>query len=315
MMNLLFTITDNYAPYCGVALTSFLVNNNWTRFDVYIITDGLTENNRNRLSKICSHYQAQFFYFELSDNIKKQIKIISPYLPRNQKSSFLFRLFMTELLPEHIDAILYLDSDLIINDTCKELQNIVFDSKTSLYAIKDTVRWADYERLKINFQSHQYFNSGVMYLNIKYWKREHVMERCISFICNTTSRTVMVDQDALNVVLKGTVKYLHPKFNCLSLFFAKENYVRNRVLKDDYNHIMEAIKRPVIIHYVLKKPWHKGDYVPKREIWFHYLAMTEWRNMSIGYKDGLKGFAIYSAKQILRKVYAVFGRKYKESIY
>ena len=46
-MNVVFTITDNYTAYCGVALCSLLENNKDVTVNVYIISDFIKNKFKN----------------------------------------------------------------------------------------------------------------------------------------------------------------------------------------------------------------------------------------------------------------------------
>jgi lipopolysaccharide biosynthesis glycosyltransferase len=139
-----------------------------------------------------------------------------------------------------------------------------------------------------------------MLLNLKYWREHHVGESCLSYIESNRNRIVMLDQDALNVILQGKVMYLHPKYNCMTLYCAKKEYVESRVMYADIEEVSQAVKSPVIIHYLSTKPWVKGKYVPFRDEWIHYLSLTPWADMKFNYAHGWRGYVRCQIQRILK---------------
>ena len=113
----------------------------------------------------------------------------------------------------------------------------------------------------------------------------------------------MPDQDALNIILKGKVDYLHPKYNCLMLFFMRDEFLKSRIQADELKQVKEAIENPAIIHYVfLNKPWFKGDSYLKKELWLNYLSLTPWADLKLKWRNGYKGMLNHYGKQIIENI-------------
>lgn len=126
----------------------------------------------------------------------------------------------------------------------------------------------------------------------------------------------MPDQDAINVVLEGTIDYLHPKYNCLLPFCARREFIKTRVQPNEFKRVQEAAKNPAIVHYVFaNKPWFKGEYIPYREEWLRILTLTPWKDIPIHYRNGWKGFVQISAKRTIRFILGIIGIDYKPNIF
>ena len=110
-MNILCATDDNYAPYCGVMLTSFLENHKAFHTEVYIVVKKRLKEEK-RLKRLEERYDVKvnIVEFPFSD--------ITSYFPIGNQHwtiEMYYRLFAPELLPKDIDRVLYLDCDIIVD--------------------------------------------------------------------------------------------------------------------------------------------------------------------------------------------------------
>ena len=299
-MNFLFTITDSYAPFCGVTMQSIVDNNPDLELNFYIVCPDISEVNKRRLSwegYVELPQNVNVFFIELGPSDIDLLNEVGKNLRSTHNTSFLLRLLAERLLPENIHKILYMDVDVVVDSSLRELDNYEFADYIGAAVVKDVVRESDYSRLKIDRALHKYFNAGIMLINLDYWRIHSVGRRCLDMLCNNTSISFMPDQDALNVVLEGKVDYLHPRYNCLLLFYMRDEFLVNRVEKDDLGQVREAAETPAIIHYVFQnKPWFRSGYLPKKELWYKYLANSAWANYRPVWRGGVKGMIKYYSK-------------------
>lgn len=307
-IHILLAITDSYAAYCAVTLVSLFENNKGNDFCIHIICADLSEANKNKLKRLFEKYGQEIDIIKPDLQRLQTIVDVKDKMPSKYHISIFYRLFAADWLPKDIKRVIYMDCDLIVTGNLKPLWEEDMDESVSLCATHDFVRIKDYHRLKIRKEEHTYFNSGVLLINLEYWRRQKVRLQCVRYLSTYPECILFPDQDALNVVSVGKVKDLHPKYNTMSPFFYKEEYLSVRVWYDDMPAICEAIKLPVIVHFAGEKPWFKGAYLPYRDEWMKYLAMTEWKSMKIKFKGGWKG----RYKDIIRKmIFYVLGKKIK----
>ena len=222
-------------------------------------------------------------------------------MPRKYDISIFYRLFAAEWLPQNIDKILYLDCDLIVTGDLTSLWKEKINEDTPLCAIHDFVRLNDYHRLRINLKNHIYFNSGVLLINLSYWRKNLIAQQSLNYIRLHPERLLLPDQDILNALTVGKVKYLHPKYNTMTYMFCSDDFLEWCSWYNEIPKIKEATRNPIIIHFAGIKPWHKGEYLPYREKWMEYLNMTEWKNIKIKYKKGWIGWIRLQFKQPILK--------------
>lgn len=316
-MNILITISDSYAPWAAAMLQSMVDNNTDLELAFYIIAPDISEVNKTKLNEQFAVKENCKIYFPIiSDEIKEEINGMNHYLLSCFNTSYIMRLYAPRILPNNINKILYLDTDILITESIKELETIEFNEHIALAAVKDLTRHDDYKRLGIDETKHIYFNSGVMLLNLTYWREHSIGQKCLDLLVKHSIQYKFPDQDALNVACEGRVIYLHPRYNCITSFFAQREFIEARVREEEIANVIEATRNPAIVHFTWpSKPWHKGGFVPKRELWMQALSKTTYRNSSIKYKDGIKGRLRHYIKNFASYTLPLFGMQLKSDIY
>ena len=166
-----------------------------------------------------------------------------------------YRLLIPDLFPS-LSTMLYLDVDIVVIDSIDEML------KTDLSGIgAAVVREPDPHKLgSFGVAPGQYFNSGMMLMNLDYWRRHDIGRKALDFAKTHPEAILAWDQCALNVTLLGQVKYLDPKWNC-TLSNAK-----------NYN-----CSNPAIVHYTgQRKPWSEPWRQPYGVYFVNYSRLTPW---------------------------------------
>ncbi|MCH2182971.1 MAG: glycosyltransferase family 8 protein [Mariniblastus sp.] len=207
-----------------------------------------------------------------------------------------FRLLAGKLLPESIDRVIYLDSDLLVRDDLSLLWEMELENEYCLAVPDIACPHIDAREANCNFRksnpylaaispipnwrelnlegSDGYFNSGVMVLNIDRWRRESIEKRLLQCLQENRKHVWCWDQYALNVVFAGQWRALPARWNQgAHLFdFPDENHS-----PIDRAEFIEARDNPAIIHYTTEwKPWHFHNQHPHRDLFFQQLDKTAW---------------------------------------
>lgn len=287
-MEIALATDNNYALACGICIKSIFHNNINEICNVYILTDGLSNKNIkkfNQLSKLKNHHV--------------NIVNISIEHFKNLKVSERFRvsIYYRFLLPDLINKpkILYLDCDIIVNDCLKELWDIDL-ANYSCAAIEDQAGDDIKIHNRIGYDG-TYFNSGVLLLNLDYWRKFSIKDKLVEFIYNNPDTCIFPDQDAINIILKNTIKRVGFKFNFQSLLLeGKENLLLH---KNKWEQIENAKKKPIIIHYTDScKPWHKECIHPLKDYFLHYKSISPWKKSPLTYYNFLG-----AVKNKIRKIW------------
>lgn len=263
--------TDNaYVPYCGVMLTSLFENNKNISIDVYVLTEGLSEQNVASFQTLAKKYNQNIYIVAVNSDSVKDCPI-----QNNDYVSIAtyYRLLAQEVLPHHIDKILYLDCDMIISSNITELYNTNINDYAIAAVLDEDYTNAD-KYVKLNYpQKYGYFNAGMLLINLEYWRNKNVMKRCFRYIKTKRVNLTFHDQDTLNAVLHKEKKLLPIKYNLQTGFL----YVHNNYSKDFTAEIMDNLDKPTIIHYTgPSKPWYKGSHHPLRNSFLLFKQISLW---------------------------------------
>ena len=97
----------------------------------------------------------------------------------------------------------------------------------------------------------EYFNSGVLVINCEKFREEKIEEKLLSLIEEYNFKTVAPDQDYLNFLCRGKVKYL--------------DHGWNKQPNQNCDFPLENIR---LIHYnMFNKPWHYFDVKYEEYFW------------------------------------------------
>ena len=181
------------------------------------------------------------------------------------------------MLPD-LDKVIYLDCDLIVNSDLKDLWN--FDVNGVAVAMAPDHLYKDattLERLKMT--NGEYLNSGVIVMNLEYWRKHDVQNRVLTFIEENGMNLIYFDQDALNVTLQNERRKLPLKYDCTPYHLLRN---LDNFPSEIHEEIRKARITPTIFHYMgPTKPWSLGSYVPGKELFKKYQRLSGWRHYAI----------------------------------
>ena len=257
-MNLLITLNSDYIfPLC-VMLHSLSQSNKDNHFDIYVAYSSLTEDDFRMMKKALGNSDAVLHRIPVDENIFNS----APSLSRISKETY-YRLLISELIPDGVDRILYLDPDIVIKKDLHELYDIDMQGKTVAAATHmfHSVKRFNLRRLGLKPDSN-YINSGVMLIDVEKWKKEASTDEVLRFISNNLKKLKLADQDVVNMMFEDNILLVdETKFNLdEKIFFAKSHriYTKNTIGLDWVR------KNTVIVHYNGRhKPWREKKYSGK----------------------------------------------------
>jgi lipopolysaccharide biosynthesis glycosyltransferase len=214
------------------------------------------------------------------------------------QSSYGFSPFLRTLSPELLPDdkhVIYLDCDIILQDNILNILNGA-DLSRPVCAVTDydpAYKWRDLSKISleerisnrnplcveaffyktyINLEldkDAKYFNSGVMIINLDYWREYKIAERAFHFILEHPDRLYLIGQDDLNHVLNGNYFALKPKWNSMSCYDCAffTNYPAEELL--------EGKKYPSIVH---AKGWAYACPGKFKKLYWKYRKCTPWHN-------------------------------------
>lgn len=282
-MNIVCATDDNFVQHCVIMLVSLLIHNK--DVTVFILTEGLSKENQKIIEDEVSANNGKVVFCKVDSNIVQKFPMPDiPGLTHISRATY-YRLLIPLLLPASVDKAIYLDCDIVVNDSIKTL----WDLDLTGYALAASLQiGAGYEAERLGYPiEFGYFNAGVNVINIEYWKKNDVMTQLLSFIHQNFSKIKYHDQDTLNAVLYDHTLHIDPKWN-MTIFntvgLMKKGDVVDGVLINDYaeekKSVVTNINHPPILHFASRpKPWQDKCRHPLAKLYFHYAGKT------IHYKD------------------------------
>lgn len=301
-MHIVYASDDNFAEIMGVSIVSLFENNkDMQEFVIYILDSGIADKNKEHLESVFKAYNRQTPVWIPATNINDVLGI-EVKQDRGSVSQFA-RLFISRVLPNDLDRVLYLDCDTIIDKPLDELWNMDMQGKT-IAALLDP--FSSMYRRNLELEKNDIlFNSGVMLINLKRWKEGNIEDKLLNFINKYNGLIPQGDQGALGATLSKETALFHPKFNAITVFydFSYENMMLYRKPPYYYTNdeIVQARENPVIIHFTTsflsRRAWVEGSQHPYAEKWIEYRKMSPWKDKPLWKHRKTKG---------LRDIYAKF---------
>ncbi len=284
-MNILFSSDNNYVRHLGVAIYSLLSNNTkFAKIRIYVVQDNIAPENLLNLQKIVEQFNNAELVFILYKHWSDKLHLNMSW-PISM--SAYARLFIGEMLPSSADKVLYLDSDMLINDDLSDLWEADLGDKI-VGAVQDQV--PDNVKLAVGLDpTDMYFNSGMLLINLALWRMEKIGEKCMSFLDLHHGKVIHHDQGTLNGILKNKWCRLSLKYNVMTIhYFFSFNKIK-KYYKDvsafySEKEITEAKTNPAIIHYTpsfTSHPWEKNCAHPLRNLYLEELKCTPWSGYPI----------------------------------
>lgn len=277
-MDIVVCTDNNYVMPTGVLICSICENNKLEKITFHVIGDNALNDKGKKILKeqVYLYNQEVYFYtMMVNSELNSLLLMDQKNQPKHLTIVSYFRLFLATILPTSVEKVLYLDCDIIVRHSLKELWNTdITDYAIGSIVDVDEGSLSKFNRLRYP-QRFGYFNSGVLLVNLSYWRKYNLQEEYISFLKNYPERILHHDQDVLNYVLRERKKSLHLKYNVQNGFMFKTV----NISWEYENELNEAITDPYIIHYIAcKKPWVKGCTHPYKSEYFKYRQLTRWKN-------------------------------------
>lgn len=259
--DILFTANKKYIDIMLSSILSLLLNSNLENIRLHIICEGFSIEDSKRVEELIKSFSDVSLYFYPIENYD-----ISKYNIPNWHGSQIAnaRLFFVDIIKPYllnIENLLYLDADTIIVGDLNELASY----RDYLYAVKDICLKKFFMPLNIS----KYFNSGVMFINVKEWENLEYQDRIIKFLRNNQIPLVCPDQDVINCALKDNIHELPINYNLPphAYFFNKilfKAYFNSKYRNVSFEEIEKAKKDPKIMHTYafLKNPWDENSFNP-----------------------------------------------------
>lgn len=269
-MNIVIVADNGYVQHAAVMLTSLFESNKSHRFHVFLLTDGVSNENKFRLERLCAVYGNTLEIHLPDQELLQENNIDIGKLNSGRWSRMIYyKLFIPRILPDKINRCLFLDVDMIVVDDLKPLYDLEMEEGAIIAAVEDVISCIPRKKaLGLNILD-PYINSGVMVCDIKRWREEEVKRPIFNFVLEWSNR-IINEQDVIAVYMKGHIQLLPIRWNMVGCNYLRQKYVFPKY----YSELHEARKHPAIHHFcTLIQPWYADSPHPYRNLYIKYLKI------------------------------------------
>ncbi|MCM1577354.1 MAG: glycosyltransferase family 8 protein [Ruminococcus sp.] len=281
-MNIVYASDDNFAEIMGVSLLSLFENNReCPEINVFILDGGIGGENREKLLSLGETFGRDIDFTDVTSVLKGEMR-----QQRGSLSTF-SRLYMGDILPAHIQKLLYLDCDTIVMGSLGEL----YDTDISEHYGAGAGDCVSGEHRKILGLSPDsvYVNVGVLLVNLKKWRENNLSDKFVTFANDYNNKVPCADQGILNGVLSAKLKEIPLKYNSYTALydFSYGDLCLFRKPSRFYTEeeVSEAKENPSVIHFTTSflslRPWIRGSGHPYASLWLEYKSRSSWADVPL----------------------------------
>ena len=273
---------DYFVPYAGTMLLSLIDNaSDYKFYDIIILSEDISIKNKARINTIVKNrknFRVNFL------NPNSLLEHYTFYTRGHFSVETYYRLVLPELLPDY-NKVLYLDSDMIIRRDIAELYDLDLESYliAACYDADTSGLYNGYEPNKKNYMDsvlkmvnpYSYFQAGTLLINLKEFRKMYTTKQILDYA--TSYEFQLLDQDILNHLCEGKVKYIDMEWNMMVDYDNKRiNEIIRLAPQWQYKEYIKARSAPSIIHYAgPQKPWFFPEMDFGDEFW-RYAKKTPW---------------------------------------
>lgn len=287
-MNILMSVNKAFFEPSKVMLQSLFRHNTWEKIFVYLLHNELDERQIDDVKKIADKTGNELCAIRVNDDELADVPVAAL-----SKETY-YRLFAMQLLPQDMDKILYLDVDILVIGSLKEL----YQTDIAGYyfaAAKDTSNGTDKCKRQLEIpEQYSYINAGVLLMNLTLLRENLDLQKTLDFARINPRRVPNCDQDVINGLFYDKIKIVSNRFNHEARYHSIED-----ILLYPWEYFRSVKRRNVkLIHYMGKsKPW-KSEYNGKYgRLYFYYIYD---HNMRDACKGNCKKNLYHAVQYLLR---------------
>ena len=267
-MNLLLTLDENYLLPCKVMLDSFFASNPQEKdVTVYLLHSAIPDGKLAELDTFCAAFGAKLIPIAVEPTLFEN----APTSKRYPKEMY-YRLLSPLILPRQVERVLYLDPDMLIINPLRPLweQNLggkVF-AAASHTGLTEMANEINQRRLDTE---HEYFNSGVMLIDLKAARSLVTAEDVFRCVSEHEKELILPDQDVFNMLYgKQTLPVEDVLWN-----YDVRNYAKYLIRSSGSHDLNWVMDNTAVLHFCGKnKPWHADYKNPFGMLYLHYQNLT-----------------------------------------
>jgi lipopolysaccharide biosynthesis glycosyltransferase len=280
-LNLIAASDERYSMALAVMIRSALENlREGVEVDLYVLEDDISAGTKEKIESSWEPYPVTTRWISPH---KQQLAGKVQDRGYAGVAATYFRLFIGNLLPPSVRLAIYLDADLIVRGDLAELAEEPFEGHAVMAVPDAYAQYFHISRLKEEYfsrkrqysQLSRYFNAGLLVIDMAAWRRERIGESALDVAITCKDLLLFHDQDALNVVMEGRWKALHPRWNFHEIPQLMRPWEVRPYSRRERKRIFFS---PDVVHFISgEKPWSPtrtfSYYAP---LFYDYLSRTRW---------------------------------------
>lgn len=297
IINIAYCTDSNYLEYVAVSIKSIILNNLTENLRFHVFLYNVDKNDIKKLQQTSN--LISIYHIEQEDIEKYKHNFSTTHIT----NSTFIRLMVPRLLSHKVKELLYLDADVLCFNNISSISKINIDNYICAAAPDSKLNTQNPNSVRLKLNSNDYFNAGVLYINIENWMSFDV-ENKINNILSKNNYLKYADQDALNIVLENHLKIIDSKWNYLFTWMTN-------LQKENFFYDKETI--PYFIHFTgPRKMWYAEHEGLAQNLYDFYKHFTPWCSTPLkSYKSKMRpvDYRVY-AKDFFRKRKFLKGIKY-----
>lgn len=243
--DVVYSIDKNFLLGAAVSAISVLINSS-KKFNFHFFTDFISNDHLEKFNALAQKFQTNIYIYLIDKTSFSDFPVRAKWTVATY-----YRFIAFNYLSSTKKTVLYLDADVM----CKASPDDLLDLKPGeKYAavVPDLglVQQTCEERLGLPGMEGNYFNAGVIYLNLEQWKLNNFTEIALAMIGDKTTEYSFLDQDVLNILFHKKSLLLPGKYN--QIYDAAHHFG----LKTSHQYSETITDETVFIHYTSSsKPW------------------------------------------------------------
>ena len=264
-MNILVTVDSRYLSHLRVMLGSLFFNNPEESFQIYMIGEKISQEDIEKLAVYCTDHGSVLYPMEIQTTVFDHAPVIRYY-----SQVMYYRLLAAEFLPDSLDRILYLDPDILVIGKIRSLYEIELSDELFAAAMHNGLTGISgyVSKLRLpNYETDQYFNSGVLLMNLPKMRQEVHSDNIFNFVEKYRALLVLPDQDILNGLYGDRIFSLDETI----WNYDVRQYEKYRFLSQGEKNMDWVMANTVILHFCGKnKPWNPNYRGRFSSLYKHY---------------------------------------------
>ena len=289
----------------------------------YIVDDRISEENKEFIRNFAKKYECEMIFL---DGSAMSALLEEKQVPkwRGGYTTYLKILALNQI--EGVERILYLDSDVIIQNDISDVFAELDGVDSALAMAEDmTISFnAAYKRYALGEggEKRVYYNAGAILFDIPRWRDGGYEEKVLHFIQTNTRKLMYCEQDILNILFGESIKTISNRYNyCTPILYFKPKMMGklfgwNAEKTKEYADMAKDYGVGHCFAVFQKRPWHANSRHPLTEEYRAlYEELFEERFVGLPVKLTLTDRAQILLYDLFRPLYAVLHRHFTKKLY